>query len=811
MFTAAVHAIVGEIPPFPGLSPDEALLLQLALKTLPSSDTASVTTDTLLGFVRHSLRLRENSPYCRELPEDLFLHYVFYPRINTEDLVDCRSFFHSLLQPRIEGLPLRDAVLEVNRWCAEQVTYRASDDRTENPLTAYRSGTGRCGEESTFTVTALRSVGIAARQIYVPFWAHCDDNHAWVEVWVDGGWHYLGACEPEPVLDRGWFTDAASRAPLACCRRFFDYAPTQPEQFIGAEGCCLRYNVIHHYAHAAPLTLRVEDAAGRPVPGAPVRLSVVNMAALREIACLTTGPDGSCSALLTDVTVHAEVITGQGSACAECTLTGSTELTLTLGVPEQPRDFDCSAPAAAPRSGAAVTDAQRAENSSLLSRCAAARSLRAKQRQRPEYTLTSPRWQQLLALAGDNAAELYPLSQEPEQGWYLRMLTELPQKDLRDTSARLLRDHLAAAMPYRQEPLFFEEILCPRVETELLTPWRSSILSALSSEQQERFRRDPEALMAHLCASFPDGDGRYYPALAMVPEAVLRLGCTDDRGRKLLFTAAARTLGIPARLNPVDGSAEYYRDGAYHAVPARADAACLQLLPEAGKRFVYGVNYTLSRRESSGWQILKDPGSLYLQLQPGQYRLLTANRLPNGSQLCRLRCFTLAPGQKLALELTLREPLPEQMLSSGTVEPFCLCHPCGTELSSRQLLQGTTVLVWLEVTKEPTEHILNELTAAADALHSRMARGLRLICILRSEEDAADPTFLRLREALPEAEIFFSDFGPDTEVLARKLFLEPGVWPLLLLTDESHRGYYGTCGYQVGTAELTLKLADCIL
>ena len=47
-------------------------------------------------------------------------------------------------------------------------------------------------------------------------------------------------------------------------------------------------------------------------------------------------------------------------------------------------------------------------------------------------------------------------------------------------------------------------------------------------------------------------------------------------------------------------------------------------------------------------------------------------------------------------------------------------------------------------------------------------------------------------------------------MLARKLFLEPGILPLLLLTDPSHRGYYGTCGYQVGTLELTLKLADCI-
>ncbi|MDZ7634952.1 MAG: hypothetical protein U5L72_11235 [Bacteroidales bacterium] len=35
-----------------------------------------------------------------------------------------------------------------------------------------------------------------------------------MEFWADGRWHYLGACEPEPVPDRGWFTEPARRATL---------------------------------------------------------------------------------------------------------------------------------------------------------------------------------------------------------------------------------------------------------------------------------------------------------------------------------------------------------------------------------------------------------------------------------------------------------------------------------------------------------------------------------------------------------------------------------------------------------------------
>ena len=71
---------------------------------------------------------------------------------------------------------------------------------------------GRCGEQSTFTVTALRAVGIPARQCYTPRWAHTDSNHAWVEVWINGKWYFLGACEPDPELNMGWFANPSTRA-----------------------------------------------------------------------------------------------------------------------------------------------------------------------------------------------------------------------------------------------------------------------------------------------------------------------------------------------------------------------------------------------------------------------------------------------------------------------------------------------------------------------------------------------------------------------------------------------------------------------
>ena len=191
------------------------------LDHLPQSDLDCYPPDLFLRFTDHALAVREAAPWCGELDWEIFAHYVLFPRVNDADLSFHREIFHASLWPRVRDLPTQeDRVLEVNRWCHEHAAYQAQDQRTASPLTVYRCGSGRCGEESAFLVSALRSVGIPARQVYAPRWSHCDDNHAWVEALCGRTWRFLGACEPEPVLDRGWFTTAASRAVLVHSRVF---------------------------------------------------------------------------------------------------------------------------------------------------------------------------------------------------------------------------------------------------------------------------------------------------------------------------------------------------------------------------------------------------------------------------------------------------------------------------------------------------------------------------------------------------------------------------------------------------------------
>ncbi len=221
----------------PTLEQTEALEFLYAY--MPLADVTDYPTSFYLDNVKATLTAREEMAWGKNVPELLFRHFVLPLRVNNEPLDSSRTVFYRELKDRVMGKSMYDAILEVNHWCHEKVTYQPSDARTSAPLATVRTATGRCGEQSTFTVAALRAVGIPARQVYTPRWAHTDDNHAWVEAWADGKWYFLGACEPEPVLNLGWFNAPASRAMLMHTKVFGDYAGPEEVMLRATNFCAL--------------------------------------------------------------------------------------------------------------------------------------------------------------------------------------------------------------------------------------------------------------------------------------------------------------------------------------------------------------------------------------------------------------------------------------------------------------------------------------------------------------------------------------------------------------------------------------------
>ena len=275
------------------LSAEEKQALEFIYAYAPLSDLADYQPEFFLKNVQYSLKARAEMPWGKTIPEEEFLHFVLPLRVNNENLDNFREVMYSEITNRVKGMDMKQAALEINHWCHEKVNYRGTDSRTSAPLSTVKKTFGRCGEESTFTVTALRTAGIPARQVYTPRWAHSDDNHAWVEVWIDGKWHYLGACEPDVDLDMGWFDEPAKRVMLVHTRAYGKYFGA--EEVLTPEERFSELNLTSHYATTKKVTISVKNQDGSPADSAKVEFQLYNYAEYYPIATGFTNQQGFSS------------------------------------------------------------------------------------------------------------------------------------------------------------------------------------------------------------------------------------------------------------------------------------------------------------------------------------------------------------------------------------------------------------------------------------------------------------------------------------------------------------------------------------
>ena len=272
---------------------NEVQAIQFLYAYMPLSDLADCTPDFMVANVKLSLLARQEMSWGKNIPEEEFLHFVLPLRVNNENLDSFRLVYYEEIKNRVKSLSMKEAALEINHWCHEKVNYRGTDSRTSAPMSTISKTFGRCGEESTFTVSAMRAAGIPARQVYTPRWAHTDDNHAWVEVWIDGKWHYMGACEPDTDLDRGWFSEPSQRTMLVHSRTYGRYFG--PEEVVNAEDRFSELNLTSNYAKTKKITILVSNGDGLPVDGAKVEFKLYNYAEYYPIATTTTDKNGSAS------------------------------------------------------------------------------------------------------------------------------------------------------------------------------------------------------------------------------------------------------------------------------------------------------------------------------------------------------------------------------------------------------------------------------------------------------------------------------------------------------------------------------------
>lgn len=812
-----------------GLTSEERNALMFLYAYMPVGDITDYSGEFYLENVRSSFATREETAWGKSIPDEVFRHFILPVRVNNEALDCSRMIFHDELMPRLEGLSMYDAVLEVNHWCHEKANYQPSDARTSSPLATVKTAYGRCGEESTFLVAALRSVGIPARQVYTPRWAHTDDNHAWVEAWADGKWYFLGACEPEPVLNLGWFNEPASRGMLMHTKVFGRYEG--PEDVMRTTANYTEINVIGNYAQNAPVSVRVTDINGKPVADACVRFGIYNYAELYPVSSQHTGEDGlaSLSAGLGDMVVLA--VKGHAFGMRKVSFGKDKEVELKLE--HQVGDtlslsLDIVPPAGDPTLPE-VTPEQRAENDIRFNREDSIRNA---------YIATFPDADAIRTFASEtgydaeavtpyiiasrgNASEIEAFLKDAAERKMrkraLDLLGTLAEKDLRDAEARVLDDHL-----YHTDSLAdVATVLAPRIGNEMLTPYRSFFQKAISEEDAARFRANPLAWVEWCKDSLTLRDDLCTVGTVISPEGVWKSRIADRTSRNTFFVAVARSLGIPAWIDRVTGYVLYKENGEDVAVDFESGSSeqvaegTLKLAYSPIPRLddpAYARHFSLSRFDGEGFALQTYPdfepwSNLFKEsavLPAGYYMLVSGNRLAKGGVLAQVSFFSVEQGKETDTELAVRKSDEEVSVIGSFNSEAKFQTPEGEETSVLLTTgRGYFIVGIVGVGDEPTNHALKDIAAKAKELE---AWG-RKIVLLFSSRAAYEKYTAAPIEGLPATVVFGIDADGSVEAQIREeMKLRAGTrLPILLIADTFNRVVFESHGYTIGMGDQLLN------
>lgn len=804
------------------LSTQQSEALKFLLAFMPLNDLADYNGDYFLANVDVALSTRNTSEWGKDIPEEIFLHYVLPYRINNENPDSFRIIYHEELMERIKGKDIIDAALEINYWCQEKVSYQPADSRTSGPVSTILSARGRCGEESTLAVAALRTVGIPARQVYTPRWAHTDDNHAWVEIWSNGDWHYMGACEPEPVPDRGWFTEPARRAMLVHTKSFGAFQGN--ENVINRMANFTDVNNLGKYATSKKITVRVTDQANNPVKNAKVEYQLYNYAEFYPLAVVPTDSSGisQFETGLGDLLIWAHK--NDDFNFEKIAVTESDTILMKLNeVVKNGDSFDMDldvpvvhSPLPGPPQDLIDQNSDRIKNGNLI------RQTYIDSWMRPSYakklalslgidtsrlvnliTRSMGNYNEISSFLTETADSLRPLA--------ISLLECLPEKDMRDIKLNTLRDHLQNTVMVSGDKYFTDYVLNPRVANEQLVSWRHYFLSKLPQDLIKRASYNPLLIVQYLNDNIKIAEGENYYNTPLTPIGVNELKVSDVASRAICFVAICRSLGITSRLEPGRNIPQFYFNNAWNDVYFSG-----QKKPDSNKAYLrlhsldtkpvpeYYIQFTLARFEDGRYNTLEYDFNKKitdfreeLPLPAGHYMLVTGNRLVDGKILSNISFFDLSENEHKTIEVNIRkDPANKKIL--GKIDLEKLYNITGlAHLSQSCTKHGGQVILWIEPDDEPSRHILNDIPN------------------LKSEFDAWGGNFLFLTDSpyTPENSAGLPanlSFAIDSKLTALQNFVtfnSPVEFtrPCVILTDKNGNIIFISTGYRIGIGEQILK------
>ncbi|HPB25299.1 MAG TPA: transglutaminase domain-containing protein [Bacteroidales bacterium] len=819
------------------LSLEEEEALKFLYAYMPLSDLADYDGNFFLGQVRMSLLAKKTFSWGDKISDDIFRHFVLPYRVNNENLDSARTVIFGELKDRIKNLSMHDAALEVNHWCHEKVSYKPTDGRTSAPLSTIRTAYGRCGEESTLAVTAFRAVGIPARQVYTPRWAHCDDNHAWVEVWVDGKWHFLGACEPEPDLDIAWFAAPVLRAMLCNTTVFGKYRAA--EESLKSDDQFTQINLIENYAPAKKLFVKTVDTNSRAVAGAVVEFQLYNYAEFyplakkntddQGLAFLTTGlGDLLIWAYKGDTFGYIQVSVGKTDTAVVVLNKSAIEndeviFTLVPPIERQPKVAEAKGKKENEKrlqNEDKIRGAYEAGFIDSVSSCRFAQNLQLN---------TDTVWMFLKQSRG-NWNEIMKFIQAGvtvNKTYTLQILSGISQKDLRDTPHEVLLDHLqysdmsftrANNIPLDQ---YYSNVLNPRIAGELLSAYKKYFQQEFDKNTIAKMQTDPALIVNYVKENIAVSATGNYSRNPLKPTGTHQLKMADAASRDIYFVALCRSFGIPARINPATKCPEYIFNNQWNQVyfekndivsNPKADLTLTVDTSSIDFKPLYYTHFTIARLEKGVYRSLDyEESTLFdafpatVALDAGYYMVVTGIRNKDGSVNTRLHFFQLGLREQKSIQLNFiqQEEKPQSMGSLPLSSVFG--NSSGMKTQTLETLSGQKGIIigWLDPDREPTKHTMSDFKLLSGEFE-KWGGG---ILFLLPEDKAGNVLNESTFQGLPTQSVFGVDkYG--LLALAEKNLKSSfnNNYPVFVVVDKDGQILDFSCGYKIGRGEQLVKM-----
>jgi len=813
------------------LTKPQSEALKFLYAFMPLSDLAEYNGEFFLANIDIALRAKAETPWGDEIPEDIFLHYVLPCRVNNENLDSFRIIYYDEIMSRVIDLDLQKAALEINHWCHEKVSYQPADSRTSAPMSTVLSARGRCGEESTFTVAALRTAGIPARQVYTPRWAHSDDNHAWVEIWINGKWYYMGACEPEPETDRGWFTEPARRAMLIHTKSFG--APH------GNENSIVRFrnydlvNNLSKYASTKQLYVKVIDKDGVPVENADVEYQLYNYAEFYPIASVPTDQNGISrfETGLGDLLVWAhkgndfifKKISVSETDTLELNLSfksnNSGSMDLDLDVPIKRKPFD-ALPEELVEMNSKRIDAENIIRQNYINSWIKPEEISAlAEKLKIDHSAAATIFSKSMGNYSEIRSFLLNAPDSLKQT-AVSLLSILPDKDLRDTRGYILADHLTCtpdpvSSGVTDIAFYLSYIMNPRIANEIIVPWRSYFINSLPPGLIDNGSRDPGLIVKYINENIVINEEDNYYKTPLTPKGVNELKVSDSESRNICFVAICRTLGIPARLEPGSNVPQYFQNNEWcdvyfsdQEIPSLRKGYLKLVSSDTKPVPEYFTHFTIARLVKGRYNTLEYENKKITEFKdeipliPGDYMIVTGNRINDSRILANISFFNLAENEHRTFEIKIRKDLSEKkIIGKINLAEIAALYYKSEDLTEKLADKGT-VIIWLEPEKEPSKHILNDLPF----LKSEFEDWGGFFLFLTDDRQDADSSGYENLPHLPEK----SMFGVDEGIVALKNITlttkaSDSALPFIIVTDKEGNITFSSSGYRIGIGEQILK------